>query len=153
MTGSTISSAPYLKAKCWNGEYWIQFKLYLGIYENLITFLEVQKLFFLAEMKIDFSLIPIELHGKGQSENLLQYLANNGDNNVLISNFLLYFLNILTDMRYIDDTKIKFSFSEEGSWQTFQLTVGYPPIIIYLTCDSDQYTCDDEIITCDQTQI
>ena len=56
--------------------------------ENIITFLDFHELSFLKYMKLDFTQIPFLLHGKGKSENLLEYLANNTDNDILIVQFV-----------------------------------------------------------------
>jgi hypothetical protein len=142
-----------IAAKCWVVDHWVRFNLYIGTYENIITFFDAQKLSFLTELEIDFTIVPLELHGRGQSITLLDYLANNGDNNTLVSKFLVYFLNTFTEMSYLNDTKMNFSLSEESSWQNFQITIDTPlPTIIHITVDSDIYTCDDDIITCDQTE-
>ena len=58
-------------AYCWNNTNNIQFKLKVGNYTNIIDFLNVHKLSFLA--KIDLPELPINLRGK-TSKNLLEYL-------------------------------------------------------------------------------
>ena len=115
-----------LKSKCWVNDHWINFDLMLGTYDNIITFLNAQKLSFLSEIHLDFSNIPLELHGKGNSINLLQYLANNTDDNALISRFLEYFLNMTLDMRYVSGKKIDFLFPEDSSWQNFTVSILNP---------------------------
>ena len=119
-----------IKSKCLINNNWVRFNLMTGIYENIIIFLESQNILFASEIKLDFSTIPIELHGKGRSYNLLEYLANNAYDNSLVSIFLQYFLTEILDIRYyITSEKVKFIFSEESNWQTYQIIIRniYPP--------------------------
>lgn len=80
-----------IQAKIWYDNHWVLFSLGIGSYQNIITFLQENNIFFLAEMELNFDLIPLSLHGKGISYNLLGYLANNSDDNKLILNFLRLF--------------------------------------------------------------
>jgi len=104
------------KSKCWVDGHWIIFKLNTGAYQNILSFLDASSLLFLADLALD---LPLSLHGSGNSRNLYEYLANNGEDTSLISKFLGYWLNQQLDMRYIDGTSIKFSFSPTESWQNF----------------------------------
>ena len=115
-----------IKSKCFVNSHWIGFNLLIGSYDNIITFLDAQKLLFLSELYLDFSTIPFELHGKGHSSNLLQYLANNTDDNLLVSRFLEYFLNVTLDMRYLSGKKIDFILPEESNWQNFTVSILNP---------------------------
>ena len=72
-------ASPTLHAKFWYDNHWVIFTLGVDSYQNIITFLEINGLFFLAEMQLNFDTIPLALHGKGNSNNLLDYLANNVD--------------------------------------------------------------------------
>ncbi len=141
-----------IKAKCWANNRWVQFNLKPGIYTNVIVFLNEMKLSFLTTIPIDFTNIPIDLHGKGVSGNLINYLSNNDGNNILILNFLIYFLNEIIDVRYKNDDKIIFSFIEGPQWQGLQLIIEGEPII-WITLDSTYYSCDDYNLTCDMTKI
>lgn len=68
-----------IACKVWYNNYWIKFTINSKNYQNVITFLDNCKLSFLYTNKIDFSKIPVTLHGKGFSNNLLDYLSNNAD--------------------------------------------------------------------------
>lgn len=115
-------------SKCWNGKNWVNFNIVLGDYENIITFLDANKISFLYTMELDFTVIPIVLHGRGRSRNLLQYLANNTDNNTLITSFLRYFLGEIADIRYATNKKINYDFLPGSKWQnTTFVPNGYTP--------------------------
>jgi hypothetical protein len=101
-----------LQAYCLTG---IKFILTTGNYQNIITFLESSNLSFITEMKLNFDSIPLSLHGKGNSENLLEYLGNNLDNSNLIFKFLNYFLTIL-NIKYVYNEKLIFEFIENDNW-------------------------------------
>lgn len=117
-----------LPAKCWNGKNWVNFNLILGNYENIITFLNDNKISFLYTMELDFTIIPSVLHGRGRSRNLLQYLANNTENNTLITSFLMYFLSEIADIRYITNKKLNYNFLQGSKWQnTTFVSNGYTP--------------------------
>ena len=111
-----------ISASCQNIDHRVKFKLNLGIYQNILTFLNDHELSFLSKMKLDFTQIPVELHGYGRSENLMMYLANNNLNPTLIFNFLNYFLNII-DIEYNYKDNIIFKFVENEQWQNINLYV------------------------------
>ena len=46
---------PYIAASCWYVDHWVRFKLNFGTYQNIITFFQDQKIYFLAEMSLDFT--------------------------------------------------------------------------------------------------
>ena len=112
-----------IQAKIWYNNHWVMFSLGIGIYQNIITFLQENNIFFLAEMELNFDLIPLTLHGKGVSYNLLEYLANNSDNNELILRFLDYFIVVISDIRYSSGKLINFHLSDQGSWQNITIDV------------------------------
>jgi hypothetical protein len=93
-----------IKAKCWSLDHWIIFKLRLGVYENIMMFLDEYQLHFLAEQRLDFTTIPLSLRGKGSSYNLIEYLSINNEDYNLLKNFLIYFLNIIVNIDYYDST-------------------------------------------------
>jgi len=116
-----------IKSKCWVVDHWVVFTLTINAYENIMTFLNAQNLLFLSNIELDFSTIPLELHGNGESKTLVQYLANNTDNNALISKFLDYFLNVQFNMKYYyTGEQITFYFPEESGWQNFQIYFNPP---------------------------
>ena len=133
-----------------NNKY-VQFKLIPGTYKNIIVFFDLHKLLFICKIKLDFSTIPSYLHGKGRSENLLKFIENNCNNPVLITKFILYFLNYYIDMRYIDDSKIIFSLNYNSEWQSIDVIINNNIITIYteISVDSIFEYCDNNIITCD----
>ena len=88
-----------IESLVWVSDHWVKFRLILVNYENIIMFLEYHGLSFLSTMDLDFTKIPFLLHGKGNSKNLLQYLANNTDNNYLIFQFIEYFIIYLIQMK------------------------------------------------------
>ena len=100
MTGITNLSLLGIPSKFWFNDHWVRFNIIIGEHQNVITFLESNNILFLSEFTLDFSTIPIELHGNGNSKNLLEYLSNNVDNYSLVSKFLDYFLNIILNMKY-----------------------------------------------------
>ena len=124
MTGNTYIPTPfgnqanflYLNRR-------VEFKLKINSYANIIKFLEAHELLFLAEMTLDFTQIPLIFHGKGKSRNLYEYLANNIDNNDLIYNFLNYFLNTLTDIRYFSGKKLNYHISNESNWNIMEVVI------------------------------
>jgi hypothetical protein len=152
MTGITFVPYGTLRSKCWYVDHWVAFRLKKGFYINIMTFLSKCNILFLSEMSIDFSLVPVSLHGKGNSKNLVEYLSKNSDDVELIAKFLEYFLNVIVDMRSIDDRKIDFLIEESDEWQSLRIIFGNE-IIVYITVDSDLYSCDQDILTCDQTEI
>ena len=151
MTGTTIFLLPQGKqAKCWVFDHWVLFRIIPGEYKNILTFLDVHKLFFVAEIEFDPEKVPIEIRGYGTSKTLLQYLANN-DNNSLSYLFLLYFLDLM-DIRYtIDNKKINWRLLNNSIWQNCKIIVTPSDQIeiLYLTCDSMLLSCDDMDVSCD----
>jgi hypothetical protein len=103
----------------------IKFILVLGVYQNIITFLEANEISFFSTMELDFTKIPLVLHGKGISKNLLEYLSNNSSNGTLISKFLNYFIDII-NIKYSNNENLKFKFSENSEWQNIKLEI-MPP--------------------------
>ena len=88
----------------------VRFRLIIGNHVNIINFLSNNNILFLAELELDFSTIPISLHGKGRSKNLYDYISNNIDNEELILNFIYYFISEITDIRYYySNTKLIFN--------------------------------------------
>ena len=114
---------PY--SSCLFNGYRVKFILSLGTYQNIITFLELNNILFLAEMNLDFTQIPIVLHGKGVSGNLLEYLANNSSDYSLILKFLNYFLGLI-DIKYSNNENLKFKFLENLDWQNMHLKILEP---------------------------
>ncbi len=82
-----------IPSKVWVVDRWVTFSLNIGDYQNIIAFLDANGLSFLTLLSLDFTQIPSNLHGRGNSTNLLEYLSNNSDDNILINQFLNYFLN------------------------------------------------------------
>ena len=124
MTGNTYIPTPfgnqanflYLNRR-------VEFKLKINSYANIIKFLEAHELLFLAEMTLDFTQIPLIFHGKGKSRNLYEYLANNSSDTNLIYNFLNYFLNTLTDIRYFSGKKLNYHISNESNWNIMEVVI------------------------------
>ena len=123
---ANLSGVP---AKFWYNEHWVEFQLFEGVYQNIITFLDAHSLSFLAEMGLNFeSEIPITLHGKKTSVNLLDYLANNSDDGDLILRFIDYFLTTELDMRYqetefVPAARVNFKLIENAEWQNINLKI------------------------------
>ena len=115
-------------AKCLYQGQWVNFNLIIGNFDNIIVFLNANNVAFLTTMELDFTSIPLVLHGRGRSRNLLEYLSNNNDNNSLISKFLNYFLSDIADIRYFSDKKINFNLSTNTKWQDTIFTVTGPYI-------------------------
>lgn len=103
----------------------VKFILILGIYQNIITFLETNEISFLSTMELDFTQIPLILHGKGVSKNLLEYLSNNSSNSTLISKFLNYFIGLI-NIKYSNNENLKFQFFENSNWQNMNLEIMTP---------------------------
>ena len=114
-----------IKSTCWFSEHEVKFKLETGIYQNIIDFLIINNISFLAEMKLDFTTIPINLHGKGNSRNLLDYISKNSENVVLIKSFLEYFMIQIAKIKY-NDKLIIFYFNLIDSWDNMQLSIFDP---------------------------
>ncbi len=82
----------------------VQFRLIPGEYQNIIVFLETNNILFVSEMQLDFSKIPLQLHGRGNSNNLLEYLSNNNTDYNLLFNFLNYFISTIINIQYENGT-------------------------------------------------
>lgn len=106
--------------------YWIKFTINSFNYKNIMIFLELNKLLFLSTAEIDFSNIPISLHGNGNSTNLVEYLSNNTDNNILISQFLNYFTSEIHKFRYLSGERLILNFSENDQWQNMNIVIEPP---------------------------
>jgi hypothetical protein len=118
-----------IESLAWSIDHWVKFRLVLGNYENIITFLDYHSLSFLTTMNLDFTSIPFTLHGKGDSKNLLQYLANNTDNATLISQFINYFLSTIIKMKYYyTGENVVFYFTENVKWQSTNIDFYNPEI-------------------------
>lgn len=111
-------------AYCWNNTNNIQFKLKVGNYTNIIDFLNVHKLSFLA--KIDLPELPINLRGK-TSKNLLEYLNKNFENTVLINEFLKYYITSIIKIRYASNKPLLFDIIPNNSWQNMNVQIIYQP--------------------------
>ena len=117
-----------IPSKVWVVDRWVTFSLNIGDYQNIITFFDDNGLSFLTMLALDFTQIPVSLHGKGNSTNLLDYLSNNTDNNTLISQFLNYFLNTIIIISYSSGQKMNFNFNGNTGWQNMTFSV-YSPYI------------------------
>ena len=117
-----------IPSKVWISDHWVTFLLNIGIYQNIITFFDLNGLSFLTTLNLDFTQIPLILHGKGNSENLLEYLSNNTDDTILINNFLNYFLNNIIIMSYSSGQKMNFRLNSNANWQNMIFDV-YGPYI------------------------
>ena len=118
-----------IESSVWASDHWVRFRLVIGIYENIITFLDYNELSFLTTMDLDFTQIPFLLHGKGNSKNLLQYLANNTDDTPLISQFLDYFLRFIIKMKYYySGENVVFNFIGITTWQNMNIDFYNPEI-------------------------
>lgn len=116
-------------AKFYYSGNWVRFSLINGIYDNFLSFLEGQGLTFLGEMAIDWTNIPTTLHGKGNSHNLYQYIANNNDNPSLIRDFLNYFIREIAIFKYaLTNNYLNFSIALGTTWQSSNFySDGYSP--------------------------
>jgi hypothetical protein len=108
---------------CWANGNNIKFKLKPGSYTNIIDFFNKNNISFLAETEINFNEVPINLRGKGHSNNLVQYLSNNNSNPSLINNFLNYYVSQIAKIKYSNGYKIFFAFSETTDWHTMNFRV------------------------------
>jgi hypothetical protein len=118
-----------IESLAWAGDRWVKFRLILGFYQNVITFLEYNNLSFLTTLELDFTQIPFLLHGKGNSKNLLQYLENNTDNVFLISQFIDYFLRFIIKIKYYyTGENAVFYFTESTEWQNMNINFYNPEI-------------------------
>jgi hypothetical protein len=86
-------------AYCWATDHNVKFKLKIGSYPNIIEFLNSSKIEFLAN--IELPELPKYLLGNGRSKNLLEYISNNSSNNILLYNFLNYYIVSIIKIRYI----------------------------------------------------
>jgi hypothetical protein len=112
-----------IKSNCWFSEHEVKFKLETGIYQNIIEFLIVNKISFLADMNLDFTIIPFNLHGKGNSKNLLDYISKNSENVILIKSFFEYFIIQIAKIKYDTGKLIKFNFNLTESWENMQISI------------------------------
>lgn len=108
-----------LPAIFWNSTNWVKFRLKIGLYVNFLEFLIDHDIYFLAEIPIDFTNIPISLHGFGVSKNLLEYIANNNENTDLIIEFINYFITTITNFKYISGEKLNYEITYDSflTWQ------------------------------------
>jgi hypothetical protein len=108
-----------LPALFWNSTHYVKFKIKVGFYTNFLEFLIEHKISFLADILIDFTKIPLSLHGYGLSTNLKEYLANNAENTALIINFLNYFITTIADFKYSSGKKLNYDLSYDYflTWQ------------------------------------
>lgn len=126
-----------LESKVWVNDHWLKFRLIIGIYQNIIIFLDFHELSFFKTLEIDFTSVPLSLHGNGNSLNLLEYLANNVENDLLISQFIMYFLSTILNIRYyLSDENIVF-FMENIKWQNMNIYVCNPDIVINNYVETD----------------
>ena len=112
-----------IPSKVWVVDRWVTFQLSIGVYQNIITFLNDNNLTFLTTLTLDFSQLPFALHGKGNSTNLLEYLSNNTDDNLLILQFLNYFIKNIVVISYSYGQKLNFNINIESDWQNMQMYV------------------------------
>ena len=113
------------KAYCIVNNSGIKFNLSSFSYNNIIDFLEQSNLDVLTTMKLDFSKIPLHLHGRGVSNNLLDYFSNNSNNSSLLLEFSYYFLSN-GDFRYGDSNeKIDFIITKDNVWQNMTISIDY----------------------------
>jgi len=141
-----------IQVKLWLKDHWVKFKIEVKAYDNIMTFFQESKIFFVTNMILDFTSIPIELHGYGHSNNLLEYLANN-NNNSLVSSFLTYFFNNILKISYLNNISLYFNFNTDEKWQNIQIIINPITSISYLTVDTYLITSDSYDTTCDQIQI
>jgi hypothetical protein len=123
---TTNLDLPGVPSKFWNVDHWVKFRLLTDTYENFIAFLNANGLSFLAQLELNFDNIPINLHGKGVSKNLEEFLSKNTDDVSLILRFLYYFITDIIDMRYNSGKKIIFHFFESSTWQSMNFDVSGP---------------------------
>lgn len=106
-----------ISAMCWNGSFWVKFRLFPNKYNNFLTFLSAQNIYFLAEMKLDFTKIPKTLHGHGNSNNLLEYISNNSGDVSLVLSFINYFIISIARIKYSSGKNLNFVILPESTWQ------------------------------------
>jgi len=107
----------------WSASKWINCKIRVSVYENILTFLNINNMSYVAEMQIDFSKIPDNLRGSGSSKNLITYLDNNIRNNSLIVKFLNYFIISILQIQYNNGNKINLKISESYNWKNSSIEV------------------------------
>ena len=129
-----------IPASCLNIDHRVKFNLKLGIYQNIIAFLKDNNILFFSEMKLDFTQIPLELHGFGNSKNLIEYLANNNLDNILILNFLNYYLNSILKIEYTYKDDILFYFNLNNEWQNMNLYTIILPVTTTTTTNATTTT-------------
>jgi hypothetical protein len=112
-----------IKSTCWFNKHIVHFKLKTGKYENIIVFLNDNKISFFTTMELDFTNIPHNLHGKGNSKNLLDYLSKNNDNITLIYNFIEYFMKNIAKIKYNNGKLINYHISSNDNWENSQISI------------------------------
>lgn len=136
-------------AQCWINDSWVRFTLRYGIYTNIITFLDDHGLSFIKTNKIDFSNVPLYLHGYGTSENLVDYLSHNEGNTRLIQDFIEYFLYSL-HFQYLDGREVVYTFERSTDWQTSNVIVPIEHLRVF-SVDTTLFRVDTTYITADKT--
>jgi len=126
----TNSSLPGIPSYFWLNDHWVKFRLIVNNYQNIISFFDAHDISFLSEMTLDFTKIPLILHGKGNSKNLLEYLSKNTDDNNLILSFLTYFMVHIIKMKYNSGELLNFNFETQTKWQETNFVVHAPNIPI-----------------------
>lgn len=110
----------------------MQFKLKIGVYDNIISFFNAHNMQILSTLEIDFTKVPINLRGNGTSKNLSEYLDNNSNDVNIIFKFLNYFITIITDMTYNYSSKrIQYRLSPSTIWQTIRVQIFDPFLVPY----------------------
>jgi len=137
------------QARLWINNTWIYFNVKFKLYNNIIIFLDENKLSFVKYNYINFNKIPKQLHGYGKSTNLIEYLTNNNHNNKIIISFLNFFIQSLK-FSYRDGSKMKISLTNNNDWRTSQIKVSYQDIKI-LTVDITSLRVDMTSIKADNT--
>jgi hypothetical protein len=117
----------------------VQFRLIPGEYQNIIVFLETNNILFVSEMQLDFSKIPLQLHGRGNSNNLLEYLSNNNTDYNLLFSFLNYFISNVINIQYENGHNIIFSFLENVKWQNMMMFIPSSTTTTTTTIDPNNY--------------
>lgn len=110
-----------------SNNYRVNFTLMTGEYQNIMVFMYDHDIKFASEMLLDFSKIPIQLHGRGNSHNLIEYLSNNNDNNTLLFDFLNYFIHDVIDIKYENGNHINFTIIKNVKWQNMIIIISSQP--------------------------
>jgi len=105
----------------WNSTHWVKFIMKIGAHENFLVFLEDSQISFMSDEPIE---IPLALHGNGVSRTLLEYFANNTNDNYLITKFLNYYIDIMNFRYYDVDEKLIYEFGNSEKWQENTFIVG-----------------------------